>query len=197
MPFIGKGEHLSVATTVAVSGDMPGGSMEVPIGLCQCLLHPLHLFGPIAVGSGKAPGEPAIGHFNLRAHHMHPLAKERAHPVADAGTHHQHAVAAQEGFVEFLHHGGAQQPLVGLCKRRAKAVELLQFHASKEMGKHPLLGFPVGIEPQLHQHQQGSIATESPQKAPPPAGKADEVEQGVAGGERSVEIGKEQPAGCS
>ena len=86
-------------------------------------------------------------------------------------------------------HGGRTQQMLALAgESLAEGIKLLKGHALEEMGKHLLLGFIVGIETGLHQHEQRRIEQEAEQHALAPTGKAYKLEQRVGVGERAVKI---------
>ena len=70
----------------------------------------------------------------------------------------------------------------------AEGIECRQFHPTEEMSKHLLLGLVVRIEPQLHQHQQRRIAQKAPQEPRPAFRIEDKGQQGITGGQRTVEV---------
>ena len=69
-----------------------------------------------------------------------------------------------------------------------KGVEGLDCHPLEEPGEHTLLGFPIRVEPQLHQHQERSMEQKAEQETRRTTGIADESYQGVSRGQRPVEI---------
>ena len=83
---------------------------------------------------------------------------------------------------------GPQQLAIVSGKTLTKGIEVRKTHVAEEIGKDLLLGLPIRIEPQLHQHQQGRIAQESQQECLCATGIADEHQQGVTGGQRPIEI---------
>ncbi len=77
---------------------------------------------------------------------------------------------------------------VGAGEIGTEGVEAVNGHAAEEMGEDALLGAVVGVEVELHQHQQRGVAQEAEDEGAGAAGVADELYQGVAGCEGSVEV---------
>ena len=81
---------------------------------------------------------------------------------------------------------------MGAGEGLTEGVEGLNGHPPEEPGKQALLGFAVRVEPQLHQHQEWGVKQEAEEETGRATGVADEGDQGVAGGQRPIEIeGKE------
>lgn len=200
MSLVGKGEHLLVAPTVAKSlngilGTVEGRNVRgrnITRQYCQSLFDAVHFFFAIAVVGLETAREPAVHHLDLRTQHLDALQssylKEGAHPVIDAGTHDEHLLSCCQCLVNPLDALRAQQVLLLLGKGMTKFVEFLDAHTLKEMGKDTLLCLPVGIEVELHQHQQGAVHKEYHEEAAPALGKLDERQQGIGSSKRSVEI---------
>ena len=69
-----------------------------------------------------------------------------------------------------------------------EGVEGLKGHPPEEPREQALLGFSVRVEPQLHQHQEWGVKQEAEEETGRATGVADESDQGVAGGQRPIEI---------
>ena len=83
---------------------------------------------------------------------------------------------------------------MGGGKAAATGIKPGQRPPFEEVGKHPLLGLPVGIESQLHQYQPRTIPQESGKECPVALGKADKGQQRVASGHRAVKIESVNPS---
>ena len=64
MCFVGKGEHLTVATTVAIGSQMIAGTVRIK------RKDATHLFLTIAVGSEETTRQTAVDNLYLRSNHM-------------------------------------------------------------------------------------------------------------------------------
>ncbi len=72
-----------------------------------------------------------------------------------------------------------------------EGVEGLDGHPLEEPGEQALLGFAVRVEPQLHQHQEGGVKQEAEEETGRATGVVDEGDEGVAGGQRPIEVKSE------
>ena len=187
MALVGKGKHLLV--TPAITEGFNGVGLAV-VG--ENIGDAVHFFLAIAVVSLETASEPAVHHLYLCAQYLDAFQpsdkKERTHPVVDAGAHDEHLVACFQCLVYTLDALWAQQVLVLLGKGMTKFVEFLDAHTLKEMGEDMLLRLPVGIEVELHQHQQGTVHEEHHEESALAFGKLDEFQQGIGSSKRSVEI---------
>ena len=80
---------------------------------------------------------------------------------------------------------------MGAGKGLTEGVERLKGHPPEEPSEQALFGFAVGVEPQLHQHQEGGVEQEAEEETGRATGVVDEGDQGVAGGQRPIEVKSE------
>ena len=181
MGFGGDGQQFAVALAVAVGNDMPAG--QVGKDLAQAF----HLLDAIAVGREKLSRHHALLDFYLGADDAG-VGEERLYPSVDAGTDDGNVAALLDGGLYLMHPLVAQQMAVGEGKLLAVGVKFLFAHALEEIGKDALLGLPVGIEVEFHQHQQGGMEQKAPQQASGAVYMADESQKGIGSGQCTVEI---------
>ena len=181
MGGVGEDEELFVAAAVAIGGEVVGAAVGIEGE------DAVYLLLTIAVLREESAREAAVAHFYLGAKDGD-LGEERLHPVVDRSADDEHQGSLGLCLCHEPETLGAKQLAVVGGKLAAEGVEGLEREALEEIGKDVLLGLPVWIEPQLHQHQLMGIAQESKQKGASAAGIADKDEKGIAGGERTVEI---------
>ena len=194
MGFVCEGEQLAVAPAVAERLDVVVAAVRREFG--QLLAESLHLLRSVAVVGEEAPREASVFvSLHLRAEHTERrpapachLRKERAHPVVDACAHHAHALALGEELREQCLRLRSYQAGVVVGEAAAQRVECFSLHAAEEPREDALLGAVVGVELQLHQHQQRTVHEESPDEPPRAAGVAYEHQQRVRRRQRAVEV---------
>ena len=145
-------------------------------------------------------GETAAGNLDLRAEHTHLAVRqeERGHPIVDACTHNEHLGTLGQGAVHGRKALWPQQVGRVVGKAPAAGIEGFERHSPEVEREEALLGPAVGVEFQLHQHQQRGVEQQSAQQGGQAPDVANEGEQRVAGGERAVEVEGIQPLafGC-
>ena len=187
MPFVGKGKHFLVATTVAVGGNVVTASVEG-----ECLADTSYFLCAITVGCAEAPGQTAVFLFYFCSQHLDfPNAlcgEEGANPVVDAGTHYEDFLFVLDGPADKGNHIRTKKVAAFFGEVLAQQIEGACAHAAEEMGEDELLRFPVGIEVKFHQHQDGAVEQKAPQQAPCASFVTDNLQERVLGGECSVEV---------
>ena len=194
MGFIGEGKQLTVAPAVAERLYDVVVAVDGQVGIL--LAESLHFLRSVAVVREEASGEQSVVVcFHLRAEYteVRPairchVREERAHPVVDARAHHAHALALAEKAFEQCLRLRSYQAGVALGELSAQRVERFQFHAAEVPCEDALLGTVVGVELQLHQHQQRTVQQEPHDEAPRAAGVAYEHQQRVRRRQRAVEV---------
>ena len=114
--------------------------------------------------------------------------EKRLHPVADAGTDDKHLRTFCLCLFQQTNHLWSQQMARTISEVLAKAIEIFDGHPLEEPREHALFRLSIIIEPQLHQHQQRGMEQEAQYETGCATGKADKLDQSVAGGEGAVEV---------
>ena len=181
MGLVGEGEEFLVAATVAVGGEVVGAAIGIEGQ------DAVYLFLTIAVVGEETACKAAVDNLYLGAEDGN-LRAERLHPVVDAGADDDDIGTLCLSIGNGLKPLGPQQLAIVSGKTLTKGIEVSETHVAEEIGKDLLLGLPIRIEPQLHQHQQGQIAQETNCKGTGATSIADEHQQGVTRSQRSIEI---------
>ena len=181
MCFVGEGEEFLVAATVAVSDQVIAAAIGIESE------EAVHLFLTIAVVGEETACEASVDNLYLGAEDGN-LRAERLHPVVDAGADDDDIGPLCLSIGNGLKPLGPQQLAIVSGKALTKSIEVRKTHVAEEIGKDLLLGLPIRIEPQLHQHQQMGMTQETKCKGTGATGIADEHQQGVARSQRPIEI---------
>lgn len=187
MPFVGKGKHFLVATTVAVGGNVVTASVEG-----ESLADSSYFLSAITVGCAEVSGQTAVLLFYFCSQYLDFFnalcGEEGANPVVDAGTHYEDFLSVLNGSADKVNHLGTKKAAAFFGEVLAQQIEGTCAHAAEEMGEDELFCLPVGIEVQFHQHQDGAVEQKAPQQAPCASFVTDNLQERVLGGECSVEV---------
>ena len=86
------------------------------------------------------------------------------------------------------------QPFAAKCL--ALRVEAFDRHSLEEMGEDPLLGFPVGVEPDFHRHKNRREKCESRNEAANAAAETDKCRKCVSHRQGTVEVERRYRTHC-
>ena len=147
----------------------------------------VYFFLSVAVLGEETACETAIDDFYLRAQDIG-IREEWLHPVVDAGTDDKHLGSLGLCLLERSDALWPQQMTIVVGKVLTEGIEGFQVDAFKEIGEDALLGLPVRIEVEFHQHQQMGMTQETKRKGLGATGIADKLQEGVSRCQRSIEI---------
>ncbi len=179
--FVGEGKHLAIATTVTVGNEVISRTVRIKGE------DTTHFLLTVAVGSEEMARETAVDDLYLSADNSKG-GEKRLHPVVDAGTDDEHLGTFCLCLFQQTNHLWPQQMARAVGEVLAKAIELVDGHPLEEPREHALFRLSIIIEPQLHQHQQRGMEQEAQYETGCATGKADKLNQSVAGGEGAVEV---------